>query len=78
MASHHQNQLVARCIVGLADSARYADNRLAAACFAVVLAVSVAAVALAVAAGFAEWLVAAGPILLAIAAVEPADHLASR
>ena len=53
MANHHQNQLAARCIVGLADSARYADNRLAAACFAE---------ALAVAAGFVAWLVVADPI----------------
>ena len=41
MASHHQNQLVARCIVALADSARYADNRLAAACFAAALVAAV-------------------------------------
>ena len=46
MASHHQNQLAARCIVGLADSARYADNRLAAACFAVALAVAAGSAAL--------------------------------
>ena len=39
MASHHQNQLVARCIVALADSERFADNHLvAAACSAVALA----------------------------------------
>ena len=44
---------MARCIVGLADSARYADNHLAAACFAV---------ALAVAAGSAALLAVAGPI----------------
>ena len=61
MASHHQNQLVARCIVGLADSARFADNRLAAACFAVVLAGAVAVVALAVAAGSAALPVVAVP-----------------
>ena len=53
MASHHQNQLAARCIVAPADSARFADNRLAAACFAD---------ALAVAADSAAWLVEAGPI----------------
>ena len=53
MASHHQNQLVARCIVALADSERFADNRLAAACFAV---------ALAAAADSAALLVVAGPI----------------
>ena len=67
MASHHQNQLVARCVVGLADSARFADNRLAAACFAE---------ALAVVAGSAAWLVVAGPSCLAIAVVETVDHLA--
>ena len=39
MASHHRNQRAGRCIVGLADSARFADNRLAA-CFAVALAVA--------------------------------------
>ena len=53
MASHHQNQLAARCIVVMADSARFADNRLAA-CFAVELAV---------AADSAAWLVVAGPTL---------------
>ena len=53
MASHHQNQLVARCIVALADSERFADNHLvAAAC---------SAVALAFAAGSAAWLVVVGP-----------------
>ena len=52
MANHHQNQLAARCIVGLADSARYADNRLAAACFAEALAVAADSVA---------WLVEVGP-----------------
>ena len=44
---------MARCIVGLADSARYADNRLAAACFAA---------ALDVAAGSVAWPVVAVPI----------------
>ena len=53
MASHHQNQLAARCIVAPADSARFADNRPAAACFVV---------ALAVAAGSAALLVVADPI----------------
>ena len=53
MASHHQNQLVARCIVALADSERFADNHLvAAAC---------SAAALAVAADSAALLVEAGP-----------------
>ena len=53
MASHHQNQLVARCIVALADSERFADNHLvAAAC---------SAVALAFAADSAAWLVVADP-----------------
>ena len=53
MASHHQNQLVARCIVALADSERFADNHLvAAAC---------SAEALAVAADSAALLVAVGP-----------------
>ena len=51
MASHHQNQLVARCIVALADSERFADNRLAAACFADALAVAAGSVALPVVAG---------------------------
>ena len=56
MASHRRNQWVAHCIVGLADSARFSDNRLAAACFAE---------ALAVAAGSAALLAVAGPILVA-------------
>ena len=59
-ASHHQNQLVARCIVALADSARYAGNRLAAACFAVSLAAAAGSEALLVVAdpsfGFALFL----------------------
>ena len=62
MASHHRNQQAERCIVGLADSARFADSRLADACFAVVLAGAVAVVALAVAAGSAALPVVAGPI----------------
>ena len=53
MASHHQNQLAARCIVGLADSARFADNRLVAAAYS--------AVALAVAADSAALLAVVGP-----------------
>ena len=69
MASHHRNQQVARCIVELADSARFADNRLAAACFAAELAV---------AADSAAWLAADGPSCLAIAVVETVDHLAFR
>ena len=63
MASHHQNQLVARCIVVLADSARFADNRLAAAYFAVALAdLAEDCGILAVAAGSAALPVVAVPI----------------
>ena len=43
MASHQQNQLAARCIAELADSARFSDNRLAVACSDVTPAVEAAA-----------------------------------
>jgi len=43
MASHQQNQLAARCIAELADSARFSDNRLAVACSDVTPAVAAAA-----------------------------------
>ena len=61
MASHHRNQRAERCIVGLADSVRFADSRLADACFAAVLVVAAAA-ALAVAAGSEALPVVAVPI----------------